>query len=134
MATSTSFRDLRLWQNAMQLTVDIYSLSGNLPPTERPGLSTQLQQTAATIPTLIANGHKTGSRTGMVSACRHALATGTELETLLVITGQLYPSIPSNDLLDQLDEVQQMLALAIRKLGGSGGGSGSASGPRKSIS
>lgn len=120
MATSTSFRDLRLWQNAMQLTVDIYHLSGSLPPSERPGLSTQLQQASSAIPTLIAAGHKTGSRTGLRAACERALSAGTELETLLIIAGQVYPNVPSNDLIDQLDEVQHMLMTAIKKLGPAG--------------
>jgi four helix bundle protein len=117
MAAVTSFRDIRAWQNAMQLAVDIYSLAGNLPPAERPGLSTQLQQTAAAIPTMIATGHKTGTRSGMITSCRRALAMGAELETLLIITGQLYPNIPSNDLVDQLEETQQMLAVLIKRLG-----------------
>jgi four helix bundle protein len=128
MATPTSFRDLRVWQNAMQLAVDIYHLAGNLPPTERPGLSTNLQHAATVIPTVIANGHKTRSKTGMVTACRQALATCTELETLLGITGQLYPNVPSNDLIDQLDEVQEMLQLAIKRLS-----SGPVAGPRKTV-
>jgi four helix bundle protein len=127
MATATSFRDLRIWQNAMQLAVDIYHLSGGLPPSERPGLSTQLQQTAADIPTRIAAGHKTGSRTGMRTACQQALLSCTELETLLIITGQLYPNVPSNDLIDQLDDVQQMVTSAIKRLGTA------PAGPRKTV-
>jgi four helix bundle protein len=117
MATPTTFRDLRAWQTAMQLAVDIYHLAGNLPPTERPGLSTNMQQTATAIPTLIATGHKTRSRTGMLSFSQKALGSCYELETLLEITGQLYPNVPSNDLLDQLDEVQQLLVAIVEKLG-----------------
>lgn len=113
---ATSFRDLRAWQNAMQLTVDIFHLTGDLPPSEKPGLSTELQKAATTIPTLIASGQKTGSRAGMVQGCREALHACTKLETLLIVVGQLFPSIPSNDLLDQLDEVQQMLEVLIKRL------------------
>lgn len=116
MAQATSYRDLRVWQNAMQLSVDIYHLAKSLPPNERPGLSTQLQQAAAAIPTLIATGHKTGTRVGLRNACERAITACTELEMLLIITGQTYPSIPSNDLLDQLDEVSQMLLSAVHKL------------------
>lgn len=117
MAAVTSFRDIRAWQYAMQLAVDIYSLAGNLPPTERPGLSTDLQKTAARIPTLLAAGHKTKSRSAMAESCRQALAVGNELETLLMITGQLYPSVPSNDLVDQLDETLQHIAQLAQRLG-----------------
>lgn len=127
MAASTSFRDLRIWQYAMQLAVDIYHLSGDLPPNERPGLSTNLQQTAARIPTLLATGHKSGSRTVMINSCREALEAAAELETLLIIAGQLYPSVPSNDLVDQLDEVQQMLRALFKRL------AAAKSGPRKTV-
>jgi four helix bundle protein len=116
MAAATSFRDIRVWQNAMQLAVDIYQLAGSLPPTERPGLSTDLQQSAATIPTLIATGHKTRSRAGLSTACQRALSEAARLETLLILVGNLYPNVPSNDLLDQLDEVQQMLQALISRL------------------
>lgn len=116
MATATSFRDIRVWQTAMQLTVDVYQLAGSLPPTERPGLSTDMQRAAAAIPTLIATGHKSRSRTSMANACRRALVEATELETYLIIVGQLYPNVPSNDLLDLLDEVQQLLQTLIQRL------------------
>jgi four helix bundle protein len=116
MAAASSFRDIRAWQNAMQLTVDIYHLTGSLPATERPGLSTSLQQAALSIPTLIASGHKTGSRSGMQSACLRSLEAASELESLLIVTGQLYPNVPSNDLLDQLEEVQGLIRLLIKRL------------------
>lgn len=117
MAAPTSFRDIRAWQNAMQLAVDIHHLTGDLPPTERPGLCTNLQRASSAIPTLIASGHKTGSRTAFRAACLEAIDACTELETFLIITGQIYPNIPSNDLLDQLDEVQQMLGVLVKRLG-----------------
>lgn len=100
----------------MQLAVDVYQLAGSLPPTERPGLSTDMQRAAAAIPTLIAGGHKSRSRTGMVHACQRALSEVTELETYLIIVGQLYPNVPSNDLLDLLDEVQQLLQTLVSRL------------------
>jgi four helix bundle protein len=117
MATPTSFRDLRIWQTAMQLAVDVYHLTGNLPPTDKPGLSTSMQAAAAVIPTMIATGHKSGSRSAMQTYCQRALAECAQLETYLVIAGQLYPNVPSNDLLDQLDEVQQMLETLTKRLG-----------------
>lgn len=116
MPTVTSFRDIRAWQYAMQLAVDIYHLTGDLPPTEKPGLSTNMQQAAVAIPTFIAAGHKTGSRAGLLRGCNDALDAVSEVESLLIITGQLYPNVPSNDLIDQLDDVQQAIITLIKKL------------------
>ena len=116
MAGVTSFRDIKVWQYAMQLAVDVYQMASALPPAEKPGLATDLQQTVVRIPTLIATGHKAGTRSGMVQACRESVRFTAELETLLIIVGQLYPNAPSNDLIDQLDEVQQMLTTLIKRL------------------
>lgn len=118
MAAVSSFRDIRAWQYAMQLAVDIYRLTADLPPTEKPGLSTNLQQAATAIPSIIATGHKTGSRAGMIDACHQAVDAASEVESLLIIAGQLYPNVPSNDLLDQLEEVQQMLEALVKRLKG----------------
>lgn len=133
MATPTSFRDLRVWQHAMQLAVDTYHLASTLPPTERPGLSNNLQDSSAAIPTLIARGHKSRSKAAMLANCRQALEVCTNLETYLTITGQLYPSIPSNDLIDQLEEVQEQLAVVVAKLGQGQTGPTGHGGPRKTV-
>ncbi len=114
--SSPSYRDIRVWQYAMQLAVDTYQIASQLPPGEKPGLATHLQQVTAAIPALIANGHRSGSRHTMLANCERALLYADELDTLLVITGQLHPSVPSNDLVDQLDEVRNMLATAIARL------------------
>ena len=51
-----SFRDLRVWQKSMDLTVTIYRLTGSFPREEVFGLSSQLRRSAVSIPSNIAEG------------------------------------------------------------------------------
>jgi len=55
--TIRSYRDLKVWQKAMDLAVDCYRLSRRLPRSEMYGLSSQMQRSAASIPANIAEGH-----------------------------------------------------------------------------
>lgn len=51
-----SYRDLRVWQDAMSLTEMIYRLSKDFPPDELFGLTSQMRRAAVSIPANIAEG------------------------------------------------------------------------------
>jgi four helix bundle protein len=51
-----SFRDLQVWQRAMQLTVAIYRLTQEFPREEVYGLSSQIRRAAVSVPSNIAEG------------------------------------------------------------------------------
>lgn len=107
-------KDSRLWQNAMQLAADVYALTASLPAAERLGLSNQLQRAAVAIPTHIATG--SGSRGQLLEACQAAQTSAAELETLLLLTGQIYPDAPAQAALDQLEEIHGLLAALAQRL------------------
>jgi four helix bundle protein len=52
-----SYRDLKVWQKAMDLVVDSYKVVNLLPKNEVYGLATQIQRPAVSIPANIAEGH-----------------------------------------------------------------------------
>lgn len=52
-----SYRDLLVWQKAMELVVECYRLSEFLPKTEIYGLASQLKRSAVSVPANIAEGH-----------------------------------------------------------------------------
>ena len=52
-----TFRDLRVWQSAMDLAVGAYDLTKALPKSETYGLSSQIQRAAVSVPANIAEGH-----------------------------------------------------------------------------
>ena len=51
------FRELRVWQSAMELVVRVYELTRTWPKSEIYGLSSQLQRAAVSVLANIAEGH-----------------------------------------------------------------------------
>ena len=80
-----TFRDLIVWQRAMQLAAEAYRLAKLMPRSEEHRLVNQLLRAAASIPANIAEGHARGTRKDyahFVSIARGSLA---ETETFLLL-------------------------------------------------
>jgi four helix bundle protein len=52
-----SFRDLLVWQRAIQLSVAIYRLTQGFPREEVYGMTSQMRRSAVSVPSNIAEGH-----------------------------------------------------------------------------
>ena len=87
--TAINYRDLDVWNIAMELVVDVYALSKAFPRDELFGLTAQSRKAAVSIPTNIAEGK---GRFG-AGEYRHfvSIASGSaaELETELEIAERL---------------------------------------------
>ncbi|NPA30934.1 MAG: four helix bundle protein [Chloroflexi bacterium] len=83
-----SYRDLVVWQRAMDFVEQIYALTTDFPRQERFNLTDQLRRAAVSIPANIAEGH---GQSPAVFA-RHlniALGSAAELDTLLELARRL---------------------------------------------
>ena len=112
MAVS-SYRDLKVWQKAMDLVVESYRLSKRLPTTELYGLASQIQRAAVSIPANIAEGH---GRDHLGDYLHHlSVANGSlkELETHLLVAKRLSYLRP-----DELEPAFQMTEELGRMLAG----------------
>ncbi len=49
----SSFRDLRVWQEAMRLTKEIYTATADFPKYEIYGLSQQIRRAAVSVPAIL---------------------------------------------------------------------------------
>jgi four helix bundle protein len=56
MTTNSSFQDLRIWQESMDLTVEIYRATNGFPRHEIYGLVSQMRRAAVSVPSNIAEG------------------------------------------------------------------------------
>lgn len=84
-----SYRDLLVWQKAMDLVLECYRLGKLLPKSEMYGLTAQTQRSAVSIPANIAEGH---GREHLGDYLHHlSVANGSlmELETHLLIIQRL---------------------------------------------
>lgn len=109
-----SFRELRVWQAAMNLVEKIYRLTRTFPKQETYGLGGQMQRAAVSIPSNIAEGHTREHIKEYLHHLSMAQASLAELETQLEISGRL-KYLLSDQLKELLTEVnslgRQMYAL-----------------------
>jgi four helix bundle protein len=84
-----SFRDLRIWQRAMNLVPEIYCLVKRLPGHERFGLADQMRRAAVSIPANIAEGHSRRYTKEFIHHLSIARGSLAELHTLLLLAEKL---------------------------------------------
>lgn len=83
-----SYRDLRVWQQAMDLVEAIYRATDQFPVTERYGLVSQLRRAAVSVASNIAEGHAR-SRGDYHRFLMMSAGSLTEIETQLLISIRL---------------------------------------------
>ncbi len=86
---SGSYRDLKVWQRSIQLSVAIYALTRGFPKEELYGLTSQLRRAAVSVASNIAEGYgrvSKGEYRQFVGIARGSLL---ELQTQLVIAKEL---------------------------------------------
>ena len=86
---SASFKDLRVWQEAMKFAVDIYRVTGQFPKHELYGLSQQVRRAAVSVPSNIAEGkgHRSNGEFGRFLL--HARGSLLEVQTQVMIAKEL---------------------------------------------
>lgn len=112
--TIDSYKDLDVWRKSMQLSKDVYQLANKLPKSETYGLSSQLQRSAVSIPSNIAEGSRRSSK-DFKRFLRMALGSASELETQLLLVGDIY-DVEVSSCLDKLEDIHKMLIVFIQKL------------------
>jgi len=96
-----SFRDLLVWQRALQLSVAIYRLTQGFPREELYGLSSQIRRASVSVPSNIAEGHgrlNTGEYRQFLGIAR---GSNFELQTQLEIARAL--GFGKSELLDEAE-------------------------------
>lgn len=88
MNSVQSFRDLRVWQGAMDFVTDLYSITSSFPAHELYGLTSQLRRAAVSVPSNIAEGHKRPSK-DFARFLTMSLGSVAEIETQLEIAQRL---------------------------------------------
>jgi len=117
-AAIQSYRDLEVWQAAMDLTVLIYEQAARLPGDERYVLSSQIRRAGVSIPSNIAEGHSCGEEGRYIHHVRIALGSAGELSTELELIVRL-KFVSPDDLAatrQQLARTRQMLYGLLRSL------------------
>jgi four helix bundle protein len=104
------YKELKVWQNAIDLVTDIYVVTTKFPDNERFGLISQINRASVSIPSNITEGAGRNSDKEFLYFLSVAHASSYEAETQLIISHNLnYLSAKELDvLLQKLNEWQKM--------------------------
>ncbi|MDP3940908.1 MAG: four helix bundle protein [bacterium] len=113
-----SYKELIVWQKAMQLVKVIFLLTESFPKSELFGLVSQMRRAAISIPSNIAEGYGRHSSKEYSQFCSVANGSALELETQLLLSGDLGfgDTQKREDALLLLEEVLKMLRVMIQKI------------------
>ena len=99
------YQNLTVWQKAMVLAKDIYSVTANYPKGETYGLVSQMRRCVVSIPSNIAEGYGRGTNKDLVHFLYTSLGSSNELETQLLLSREFtYLSEEDANMLLQLNE------------------------------
>ncbi len=113
-----NFKELKVWQKAYQLCLDIYRVSKNFPNEEKFGLTSQIRRAAVSIPSNISEGYGRRTTPDYIRSLYIAYGSNCELETQTLLSGDLsYIDVERKDvLLEKISEVERMLKALIKSL------------------
>lgn len=113
-----SYRDLRVWQRAMELVFGVYDVTRSFPKDELYGLVSQMRRAAVSVPSNIAEGK--GRLTDRDRAHFYSQARGSllELETQILIAQRLEYMFEARakSLIETAAELGRMLNALIERI------------------
>lgn len=118
MSDIRSYRDLRVWQRAMDIAAATYELTRLYPRDELFGLTSQSRRAAGSIAANIAEGYGRTSRSTYAHFLRISQGSLKELETHLLLAERVGVAPPGSttELLSKTDELGRMLRGLISRV------------------
>jgi len=115
-----SFKDLKVWQKALELAEHVYTLTQNIPVEERYGLQSQVRRCSISIVSNIAEGAGRNSKKEFQHFLGIAMGSSFELETQLLLAERLQYTAKecSTAIIAKLQEIQKMISGLQRSLAG----------------
>lgn len=113
-----SYKDLRVWQKAMDLAEAAYRVTEPFPAREAYGMTSQMRRAAVSIAANIAEGYGRGSSGAYLMFLRTARGSLLELETHVAIACRvgLLSDETSQSLTKEADSIGKMLSALIRSI------------------
>lgn len=113
-----NYKELKVWQKAYELCLDVYQITKHFPKEEQYGLTAQMRRSAVSIPSNIAEGYGRKSRKEYIQLLYVAYGSTCELETQLSISKDLEYINTENAVNVQqgIGDVERMLQALIKSL------------------
>jgi len=106
-----NFKKLEIWIKSMGIVTEIYQITNAFPSNERFGLISQMQRSAVSIPSNIAEGSAKTSNKDFARFLEISIGSAFELETQLIVSYNLkyIDIITFENLSDKISEIQRMI-------------------------
>jgi four helix bundle protein len=116
-----NFRELIVWKKSRALVKDVYALTAELPSSEKFNLSAQMQSSAVSVSSNIAEGSGRGFDIDFARFLDMAMGSAHELESQLLVSFDLgfLNQERMDQVVQQLWEIERMIVGLINKLRGS---------------
>ena len=113
-----NYTELKVWQRAYQLCLEIYKITKRFPKEERYGLTSQIRRAAVSVPSNIAEGYGRKTTPEYIRFLYIAYGSNCELETQILLSGDLdYIETGKLEILkERIGEVERMLKALIKSL------------------
>lgn len=117
--TITNYKDLEVWQKAMDLVIECYQITKSFPKHEVFGLAGQLQRAVVSIAANIAEGHARKHTKEFLQSLSVAYGSLAELETHIEIAKRLgyIATETAMELIDKTSTIGRMLNGLRKSLG-----------------
>jgi len=113
-----NYKELKVWQKAYSLCLEIYRATRGFPKEERYGLTSQIRKAAVSVPSNIAEGYGRRTTADYVRFLYISYGSNCELETQIMLSGDLgyFKDGKLEELIEENAEVERMLKGLINSL------------------
>jgi len=113
-----TYKDLKIWQKAIKLTIQIYKTIKKFPESEIYNLNIQIKKAVISIPSNIAEGYGRNSSKDYLRFLKIAMGSLFELQTQILISKELEYIDPNEycELEGNMKEIERMTSSMIRKI------------------
>ncbi len=113
-----NFKDLRIWQESIELVEEIYRISKEFPKEELYGIVNQIRRSAVSLPSNIAEGFVRYHNKEFKQFLFIALASSAEVEAQLIVSNKLkyITKRKLDELSNRIDKLNRMIMALIKRL------------------
>ncbi len=113
-----NFKDLKIWQEGIELVEEIYRITKEFPKEELYGIVNQIRRSAVSLPSNIAEGFMRHHNKEFKQFLFIALASSAEVETQLIISKKLryITKQKLDELSESIDKLNRMIMTLIKRL------------------
>jgi four helix bundle protein len=109
-----SYKDLKVYQESYNLSIDIYRATRSFPTEEKYGIVAQTRRSSVSIPCNIAEGYRRKNKKEYIQFLYIALGSCAELETLLCLSSDL--GMLEKEQFEKLYKQQTFVSVLLSKL------------------